>query len=148
MVPLESFLPDSITEENFDRFPYLLSRPKIEPLHREDGSFELERALVCKSHLRLTTYYILLAKPRGFLKHFYVGFTQNLIESDRTGIKPVHKEKREALKFADIYADGQLTVRLNLRATEMKVKRYYWQMPICLKLTVGVHTIHRKLFSI
>jgi len=41
MVPLEPFLPDSITKENFDRFPYLLSRPTIEPLHREDGSFDL-----------------------------------------------------------------------------------------------------------
>ena len=39
MIPLESFLPDSVMENILDGIPYLLSKQTIESLRLEDGTF-------------------------------------------------------------------------------------------------------------
>lgn len=45
IIPLESFLPESVMEDILDQFSYLLSKSTIESLRKEDGSFDLTTLL-------------------------------------------------------------------------------------------------------
>jgi len=107
MVPLESFLPDSVMEDILDGFPYLLSRPTIESLRKEDGSFDLEASTN-------------LLKPFVTDNIHLIGESSRLLETClrihsefdriREEKKKAAKEKREALKSgADIAADSSAT---------------------------------------
>ena len=107
MVPLESFLPDSVMEDILDGFPYLLSRPTIESLRKKDGSFDLEASTN-------------LLRPFVTDNTHLIGESSRLLETClrihsefdkiREEKKKVAKEKREALKpGADIPADSPAT---------------------------------------
>ena len=104
MVPLESFLPDSVMEDILDGFPYLLSRTTIESLRKEDGSFYLEASSNLLKPFVTDNIHLIGKSSRLLNTCLQIHSEFDRIREEK---KKVAKEKREALKSAaEIPADS------------------------------------------
>ena len=107
MIPLESFLPDSVMENILDGIPYLLSKQTIESLRLEDGTFDPQASATLLRPF-VTDNIHLIGESSRILEtvlRIHSEFDR-ICEENKTAAK----EKRETLKSSvNIPADSAAT---------------------------------------
>lgn len=107
MIPLESFLPDSVMEDILDGIPYLLTKQTIESLRLEDGSFDLKASITLLRPFVADNIHLNGEISRLLETLLHIHFEFDRIREEK---KTAAKEKRETLKSGtDIPADSSLT---------------------------------------
>ena len=112
MIPLESFLPDSVMENILDGLPYLLSKQTIESLRLEDGSFDLKASATLLRPFVTDNIHLIGESSRILETILRIHSEFDRIREEK---KMAAKEKRETLKSGvdksgvDIPADSAST---------------------------------------
>ena len=108
MIPLESFLPDSVMEDILDGLPYLLTKQTIESLRSEDGSFDLEASTTLLKPFVTDNVHLIDETSRILETILRIHSEFDRICEEK---KMAAKERRETLKSSsDIPADSLATL--------------------------------------